>query len=231
VISPSQRPLPTQHTTNPREEHPCPQRNSNPRSQQSPIPLAARSKAWVGGGSLAGIAGSNSARCTDVSVVTALYCQVQVSATGRFLFKDQDLFWNNPYTDLSSAPKRETAGWYINTIIHGVTPQTTVIFDENENWSYTTFTAHFHCVAIRAHFVLLFMPITYNGWRNAPAAPCAACVLLPCARVSICFVLIYSLYERYLLISTCNWCYMRSSETQTDRGLFAQIVSLQGSLK
>jgi hypothetical protein len=83
VISPSQRPLPTQHTTNTRDEHPCPQRNWNSRSQQSPIPLAARSKVWVGGGSLAGIACSNSASCIDVSVVIVVYNQVHVSATGR----------------------------------------------------------------------------------------------------------------------------------------------------
>jgi hypothetical protein len=35
VISQSQRPLPTQHTTNTRNEHKCPQRDSNPRSQRS----------------------------------------------------------------------------------------------------------------------------------------------------------------------------------------------------
>ena len=35
MISSSQRPLPTQHTTNTRDEHPCHQRDSNPRSQQS----------------------------------------------------------------------------------------------------------------------------------------------------------------------------------------------------
>jgi len=35
VISSSQRPLPTQHTTNTRHEYPCHQRDSNPRSQQS----------------------------------------------------------------------------------------------------------------------------------------------------------------------------------------------------
>jgi hypothetical protein len=33
VISASQRPLPTQHKTNTRDEEPCPQRDSNPRSQ------------------------------------------------------------------------------------------------------------------------------------------------------------------------------------------------------
>ena len=35
VISPLQRPLPAQHTTNPKGEHLGPQRDSNPRSQQS----------------------------------------------------------------------------------------------------------------------------------------------------------------------------------------------------
>ena len=35
VITWSQRSLPTQHRTNTRDAHPCPQRDSNPRSQQS----------------------------------------------------------------------------------------------------------------------------------------------------------------------------------------------------
>jgi len=35
VITTSHRSLPTQHTTNTRYEHPCPQRDSNQRSQQS----------------------------------------------------------------------------------------------------------------------------------------------------------------------------------------------------
>jgi hypothetical protein len=35
VISPSQKPLPTQHTTDIRDEHPCIQHYSNPRLQQS----------------------------------------------------------------------------------------------------------------------------------------------------------------------------------------------------
>jgi hypothetical protein len=38
VISSSQKPLPTQNTTNTREEHPCRQHDSNPRSQQSSGP-------------------------------------------------------------------------------------------------------------------------------------------------------------------------------------------------
>jgi hypothetical protein len=35
VISSSQRPLPTQHTTNASDKHQCPHRNSNPQSQTS----------------------------------------------------------------------------------------------------------------------------------------------------------------------------------------------------
>jgi len=35
VTSPSHRPLPTQHTRNTTEEHPCPQRNSNPQCRDS----------------------------------------------------------------------------------------------------------------------------------------------------------------------------------------------------
>jgi hypothetical protein len=35
VISSLQRPLSTQHTTNTRDKHPCPQRDSSPRSQPS----------------------------------------------------------------------------------------------------------------------------------------------------------------------------------------------------
>ena len=36
VISPSQRPLPMQHTkNNTKDQHPCPQRDSNPQSQQT----------------------------------------------------------------------------------------------------------------------------------------------------------------------------------------------------
>jgi hypothetical protein len=47
-----------------------------------PIPVAARSKAWVCGRSLAGIAGSNSAGGAWMSVSCVLCCQVEVSATG-----------------------------------------------------------------------------------------------------------------------------------------------------
>jgi hypothetical protein len=48
-----------------------------------PIPVAARSKAWVYGCSLAAILGSNPARGMDVlSLVSIICCQVEVSATG-----------------------------------------------------------------------------------------------------------------------------------------------------
>ena len=43
------------------------------------IQLAARSKAWVFGRSLARIAGSNPAGGMDVSLVSAVCCQVEVS--------------------------------------------------------------------------------------------------------------------------------------------------------
>jgi hypothetical protein len=50
--------------------------------------MAAYSKAWVGGRSLAGIAGSNPAGGIDTFLLRLLFgVQVSVSATGRFLFK------------------------------------------------------------------------------------------------------------------------------------------------
>jgi hypothetical protein len=50
-----------------------------------PIPVAARSKAWVCGRSLAGITGSSLTGSMDVclSLVIVVCCQVEVSATGR----------------------------------------------------------------------------------------------------------------------------------------------------
>ena len=50
----------------------------------APIPVAARSRAWVCGRSVAGIAGSNPAGGVDVFLLRVL-CQVEVSATGRSL--------------------------------------------------------------------------------------------------------------------------------------------------
>ena len=47
-----------------------------------PIPVAARSKAWVCDRPLAGIADSNPAFGMDVSLANVVCCQVEVSAAG-----------------------------------------------------------------------------------------------------------------------------------------------------
>ena len=47
--------------------------------------MPARSKSWDCGRSLAGSAGSNPAGGMDMSVVSVVCCQVEVSATGRSL--------------------------------------------------------------------------------------------------------------------------------------------------
>jgi len=47
-----------------------------------PIPVAARSKAWVCGLALAGIVGSNPAGGMDICMLFVLCCQVEVSASG-----------------------------------------------------------------------------------------------------------------------------------------------------
>jgi hypothetical protein len=47
-----------------------------------PVPLAVHSRAWVCGRSLVGIAGSNRAGGMDVSVMSAVCCQVEVCALG-----------------------------------------------------------------------------------------------------------------------------------------------------
>ena len=48
-----------------------------------PVPVAARSKAWVCGRSRAGIVGSNPAGGHGcLSVVSVVFCQVEVSAMG-----------------------------------------------------------------------------------------------------------------------------------------------------
>jgi hypothetical protein len=53
---------------------------------KSPIPVAARSMAWIRGRSLAGIAGRESRQGHGyLSVVSVVCCQVEVSATGRSL--------------------------------------------------------------------------------------------------------------------------------------------------
>jgi hypothetical protein len=47
-----------------------------------PIPVAARSKAWVYSRLLPGIAGSTPAGGMHVSLLSAVFCQVQVSSSG-----------------------------------------------------------------------------------------------------------------------------------------------------
>jgi hypothetical protein len=61
----------------------------------SPIPVAARSKAWVCGHSLAGIACSNPSVSMDISLVSVMCCQVEVSASGRSLVQRAWFYsWN-----------------------------------------------------------------------------------------------------------------------------------------
>jgi hypothetical protein len=54
---------------------------------QLPIPVAIRSKEWVCGRSLARIAGSNPARGIDVSVVSVVFCHVNLTVSGWSLFQ------------------------------------------------------------------------------------------------------------------------------------------------
>jgi hypothetical protein len=50
--------------------------------QDMPVPLAAWSKAWVGGSPPAELVGLNPTGDMDVSVVSVVCCQVKVSASG-----------------------------------------------------------------------------------------------------------------------------------------------------
>ena len=50
-----------------------------------PVPVAARSKAWVCGRSPAEIVGSNPTWDMDVCLLSVVCCQVEVSATSRSL--------------------------------------------------------------------------------------------------------------------------------------------------
>jgi hypothetical protein len=47
--------------------------------------VAARSKAWVCDSSLARAEGSNTAGVMDICILWGLFCEVEVSATGRTL--------------------------------------------------------------------------------------------------------------------------------------------------
>jgi hypothetical protein len=64
--------------------HSCHKRDEST-SAKGPIPVAAPSKAWICGRSLAGIVGSNPTAGMDVCLVQCLCCQVEVSARGRSL--------------------------------------------------------------------------------------------------------------------------------------------------
>jgi hypothetical protein len=58
------------------------------RARKKPIPVAARSKTWLSGRSLAGTAGSNPVRSMGVfCLVSVVCCQVEVCAKGRSLFQ------------------------------------------------------------------------------------------------------------------------------------------------
>ena len=50
---------------------------------ERPVPVAAQSKAWACGRSLAVIAGLNPTRGMGISLVIVVFCQVGVSATGQ----------------------------------------------------------------------------------------------------------------------------------------------------
>ena len=50
-----------------------------------PIPVAERSRAWVCGRLLAGNAGSNPVNVMNLSLLSVVCCQVEVSANGRSL--------------------------------------------------------------------------------------------------------------------------------------------------
>jgi hypothetical protein len=58
-----------------------------------PIPVAVRSKASVCGRSLSGITGSNPAGGMDVSLVSVVCFQVEVSATGWSLVQRSPTEW------------------------------------------------------------------------------------------------------------------------------------------
>jgi len=64
---------------------------------KNPIPVTVRSKVWVCGRSLAGIAGSNPAEDTDICLLWVLFVvQVYCSATGRSLIKSVIRCNSNP---------------------------------------------------------------------------------------------------------------------------------------
>ena len=86
---------------------------------KKPISVAAQSKSWVRGSSLAGIAVSNPAvRHGCLSVVTVVCCQVEVFATSRSLVQRSLIDCGASLCDLNTAkmamarfePKRHRSG-------------------------------------------------------------------------------------------------------------------------
>ena len=72
-----------------------------------PIPVAARSKAWVCGRSLAGSVGSNTAGCMHVCpYVSIACCQVEVSEKGRSLVQRCPTHCNVSERDLEASTMR-----------------------------------------------------------------------------------------------------------------------------
>jgi hypothetical protein len=72
-----------------------------------PIPVATRSKAWVCGRSLAGIAGSNPARIwISVSCECCVCCQVDVSASGCSLVQGSPTKCGVPECDIETSKMR-----------------------------------------------------------------------------------------------------------------------------
>ena len=73
---------------------------------KAPIPLTMRSKAWVCGLWVAGIAGSNLAGAGCLSRVSVVSCQVGVSATGRSLVQRSPTDFGVSWCDLETSKMR-----------------------------------------------------------------------------------------------------------------------------
>jgi len=72
-----------------------------------PIPVAARSKAWVCGSPLAAIAVSNTAGAW-MSLMSDVCCQVEVSAPGRSLAQRSPIEWGVSECDLEASIMRRS---------------------------------------------------------------------------------------------------------------------------
>ena len=74
-----------------------------------PIPVAARSKAWVYGRSLAGIAGLNSDGGMDFSLGSVVWCQEAVSVTGWSLVQRSPTECSKTKCDRGTSQRRPTS--------------------------------------------------------------------------------------------------------------------------